>query len=346
MLHRPTPARAPQTRADGSPADVATALLAGRGPVRVGRWAFALSVLDALDERLPRPADTAPHPDKRAWRQRYTTAADGLLAPVEAGRIGLPDAPKVSLIADLYPERDRLWLPVHALRELQRASRLHEDGVHLAVLGHRLHPFWGTYAPTRTDHLELFATWLAGWKGARGRAIDVGTGSGVLALLLARAGFEDVLATDHNPNALHSVRREVARRPQPPPIRTWQGDLLPADGPLADVIVFNPPWLVGPVGSPLDAALYSEDPDLVARFVERALPRLAPGGRLVLVFSNIVELVQPDHPHPIKAELARDPARVREIGVLRRKARGRALPDGRRQRTRERVEVWELAPTG
>ena len=38
-------------------------------------------------------------------------------------------------------------------------------------------------------------------------ALDVGTGAGVLALMLARAGFEHVEAVDINPNACESVRR-------------------------------------------------------------------------------------------------------------------------------------------
>lgn len=50
--------------------------------------------------------------------------------------------------------------------------------------------------------------------------------------------------------------------------------------------------------------MYYED-GLFERFFDQALKRLAPGGRVVLVFSNLIELVQPDVPHPIQTELDR-----------------------------------------
>lgn len=322
------------------PDEVATRLLDGRRLVETRSWSEANRALDALARHLPPPAETLPRPDKRAARRRWEQISGRLLARVQGGRILLDGAPHVALLGDLYPPGAAFLLPVPTLRALAGASRTYAEGVHLPVLGHRLHPLWGTYVPTRQDHLELFATFLAGWDGPRERAIDVGTGSGVLAFLLARAGFADVLATDANPSACESVRRDVARRPEPPPVRVWHGDLLPREGPAADLIVFNPPWLVGAVDSPLDAALHGEA-DLVARFVERALPRLSTKGRLAIVFSNLIELVQPEHAHPVKAVVAAGAAR--EVQVLRRKVKGTRLPDGRRRRTKERVEVWELA---
>lgn len=346
MLHRPSPVPAdgvPPLPADLAPHAAARALVDGHRFRLTRSWRDGLPVLDALAEALPPPPPEAPRPVARAARQRWHDVSAGLLAPVERGRIALRDAPPLSLLAELYPGAGLLHLPVETLRALGRADRRYRDGVRFTVLGHALHPFWGVYAPTRTDHLELFATWLAGWNGPRDRAIDVGTGSGVLAFLLARSGFSEVLATDANPNACESVRRDVVRRPEPPPIRTWHGDLLPTAGPPADVIVFNPPWLVGEVDSTLDAALHASDVDLFPRFIDRALDRLAPDGRIVVVFSNLIELVQPDHAHPVRAALAA--GRVREVQLLRRKTKPQPGPDGRRRRTRERLEIWELART-
>lgn len=343
MLHRPGPVPAdgvPPLPAELAPRAAARALLDGRRFRLTRSWREGLAVLDALVELLPPPREDAPRPVVRAARQRFHEVAARLLAPVDRGRIALPDAPVVELLGELVPEAGA-HLPIELLHRMLRADRRYREGVSFAVLGHRLHPFWGVYAPTRTDHLELFATWLAGWEGPKDRAIDVGTGSGVLAFLLARAGFAEVLATDANPNACESVRRDVVRRPTPPPIRTWHGDLLPVEGPPADVIVFNPPWLIGEVDSTLDAALHAADVDLFPRFIDRALARLAPDGRIVVVFSNLIELVQPDQDHPVRAAL--EAGRVREVQLLRRKAKPQPGPDGRRRRTRERLEVWELA---
>ena len=112
-------------------------------------------------------------------------------------------------------------------------------------------------------------------------------------------------------------------------------DLLGDGHEPADLIVFNPPWIQGSPTSPLDRALYF-GPDLLPRFFAQAADRLAPGGRIVLVFSNVLRLLTPDAPHPIEAELERGRLTLDE--KLHRKAK---RAGGRR--TREKVEVWVLA---
>jgi len=315
-------------------------LLAGRTLVVTDRYPTAVSLQTALQEALEPPAVDAGHGPRRAYRRRLREASGRLLVPVRRGRLLVERAPTVGLLAELYPERGRIHLPVREVQRLNRADEVFRRGVPLAVLGHALHPFYGTYVPSRTSHLELFATWLSGWEGERRRAIDVGTGSGVLALLLARAGFAEVVATDTNPNALHSLQLELARRPQP--VRGVGGDLLAGERGPFDVIVFNPPWLHGTVEELLDQALYYEDPSVFERFFDQALEGLAPGGRIVVLFSDIGRLVQPDVPHPIEVELAR--GRLERVQKLRRKVKGARTERGRR-RTKERVEVWELART-
>ena len=86
----------------------------------------------------------------------------------------------------------------------------------------------------------------------------------------------------------------------------------------------------GDVGRTLDLAMYFQD-----GFFDQALQRLAPGGRVVFVFSNIIALSQPDVPHPIQTEL--DRGRFTLVEKLTRKVKPL------RRRTREKVEVWELA---
>jgi 16S rRNA G1207 methylase RsmC len=102
----------------------------------------------------------------------------------------------------------------------------------------------------------------------------------------------------------------------------------------ADLIVSNPPWMKGDVGRTLDLAMYFQD-GFFERFFDQALRRLAPGGRVVLVFSNIIELSQPDVPHPLQTEL--DRGRFTLVEKLTRRVKPL------RRRTREKVEVWELA---
>jgi len=158
--------------------------------------------------------------------------------------------------------------------------------------------------------------------------------------MLARAGFKRVVATDSNPNAIESVHRELTRRPVRSTVELIHGDLLGPGTTPEELIVFNPPWVQGEPSSQVDEGLYFA-PGLFERFFDQAETRLAPEGRLVLIFSNIGSLLRPDLPHPIESELLRN--RFRLVTKLGRKVK--ATPDerGRKRRTKERVEVWELA---
>lgn len=337
-LHRPEPVlrHRAQPVDQGIPAELAAAWLCeGRSLIVTDRFGTGLDILAALRVKLQDPGESADYVSKRAFREAFTSASKRLLAPVVDRKVALAGAPRAGFLAELYPDHADFALPVEDARVLSSAWDWYEQGVHFPVLGHRVHPFYGTYIPARMEHLELFGTWLAKYQGARERAIDVGTGSGILALQMARAGFKQVFATDINPNAIESVARQLHRLPRKPAIQLENADLLGAfPGPI-DLIVSNPPWMKGEVGRTLDLAMYFQD-GFFERFYEQALQRLAPGGRVVFVFSNIIELSQPDVPHPIQTEL--DRGRFRLVEKLTR----RVKPSPGR-RTREKVEIWELA---
>ena len=336
-LHRPEPVlrhRAQPVDRNVRASQAVAWLLEGRSLLVTDRFGTGLDILAALRVQLEDPGEDAGYVRKRAFRDAFLAASKHLLAPVVGRQVALPDAPRAGFLAELYPDHADFALPVEDARVLSSAFEWYERGVLFPVLGYRVHPFYGTYIPARMEHLELCGTWLAKYQGARHRAIDVGTGSGVLALQMAKAGFQQVLATDINPNAIESVARQLRRLPKALPIELEHTDLLGADrGPL-DLIVSNPPWMKGEVGRTLDLAMYFQD-GFFERFYDQALQRLAPGGRVVFVFSNIIELSQPDVPHPIQTELER--GRFRLVAKLTRRVKPL------RRRTREKVEVWELA---
>jgi len=337
-LHRPSPVLVSAEPVDRrtSPAELADRLLDGSTLVLTDRFATGRAVLRALNRRMPTPASDAPYAQRREHRKHKLHAARRLLAPIAKHIIDLAEAPACGFLAELYPDLPDTQLSFVDLEDLCRAWRIHDEGVHLDVLGHRLHPFYAAYAPTRTEHLELFGTWLSQFKGSRTRAADVGTGCGVLALMLARSGASHVVATDINPNAVESVRRQLLRHPAP--IEPVEADLLAGVDRGLDLIVFNPPWIRGDPRRPLDRALFYED-GLFERFFAEAAKRLTPEGRVVMVFSNILRLGQKDVPHPIDAELERG----RFVQVQKLQRRIRPSGHGEKRRTKERVEIWELA---
>ena len=145
---------------------------------------------------------------------------------------------------------------------------------------------------------EVVVDWalrLAGGKG--GTAVDIGTGSGAIALSLAlEGGFKCVVGTDVSADALEVARANLSRLA--PRLKTrvdlrLGSFLAPVVGLGARVLVSNPPYIAtGELGSlpanvrgwePPLALLSGEDGmDATATIIDGAHRVIAPGGWLVL----------------------------------------------------------------
>ena len=73
-----------------------------------------------------------------------------------------------------------------------------------------------------------------------GSLLDVGCGSGVLAIAAAALGFSPVVAIDDDPVALAAARRNASANRMSIELR--RGDALRSDLPAADVVVANVSW--------------------------------------------------------------------------------------------------------
>lgn len=126
-----------------------------------------------------------------------------------------------------------------------------------------------------------------------GRALDVGTGSGCVALsLAAEGGFDEVVAVDLSPGALAVARDNGARLGLG--VRWVAGDLLhPVRGDRFNVVVSNPPYIAEDEHALLDASVRDWEPPLalvggpdgmtvIRRLLKDAPAVLVPGGWLVL----------------------------------------------------------------
>ena len=131
--------------------------------------------------------------------------------------------------------------------------------------------------------------------GSRGRVVDVGTGSGCIAVALATTRPDAaVIAIDRSRAALAVARRNARRHGVAGRVALVAGDLATALVPrqTVDVLVSNPPYV--PDGSPdvaVDvarhepvAALYAgpDGLDVVRRLIVDAAALVRPGGRLIL----------------------------------------------------------------
>jgi methylase of polypeptide subunit release factors len=123
--------------------------------------------------------------------------------------------------------------------------------------------------------------------------VDIGTGTGILALAAARAGAENVLATDINPNAALSAEENARANGLGGQVTGLCGNLLAAVAPrpLFDVILSSPPKHAGEPRNLADRGWHAgpQYRDVAALF-DQARPRLKPGGRLYLMVSSDTDL--------------------------------------------------------
>lgn len=114
------------------------------------------------------------------------------------------------------------------------------------------------------------------------RAVDIGCGAGVGAIVIARARREaEVLALDINPlalrlSAVNAALAEVGN------VEIAHSDLLKDVEGDFDLIVANPPYMADPAERAYRHGGGALGAGLSLRIVEQALPRLRPGGSLVL----------------------------------------------------------------
>jgi release factor glutamine methyltransferase len=158
----------------------------------------------------------------------------------------------------------------------------------------------------------------------RGVAIDLGTGSGAIALALATEGhFSRVIATDVSRGALDVARANVERLAHAlrAPIELRHGSLLaPLVGERAAVLVSNPPYISYDEAAGLPGSVRDWEPPvallsprngmaMIAEIIRDGAPLLEAGGLLALEID--------ERRASLAAELALSDGRYREVCVER-----------------------------
>lgn len=124
--------------------------------------------------------------------------------------------------------------------------------------------------------------------------LEIGTGSGLLALCCLQAGAHHVVATDLNPAAIANARWNARQMKMSSRLDVR---LVPRRNPAAwsaigpdekfDIIISNPPWENNRPGSVAEFALYDPDFQLMNSLVTGARNHLKPGGRIWLAYGSV-----------------------------------------------------------
>ncbi len=196
-----------------------------------------------------------------------------------------------------------------SLRELLGLVGAHEwrkKGVEIPVLGeepdNRIHPHYGVFSPVRGEYLKLVAEATlpaTGRKAHRkafdGLIFDIGTGTGVLAAVMARRivspNTARIIATELDDRALACARENLTRLGCDAQVELVQCDLFPslATYGQAKLIICNPPWLPARPSTPIEHAIYDPDSRMLRGFLSGLAAHLTADGEGWLILSDLAE---------------------------------------------------------
>ncbi|MBB6347487.1 class I SAM-dependent methyltransferase [Nonomuraea muscovyensis] len=159
------------------------------------------------------------------------------------------------------------------------------NGVEIPFLDARVHPHYGVFSPVRGEYIDLVAH--APLRRSGRTAFDLGTGTGVLAAVLAHRGVDRITATDISPRALDCARDNVRQLGLAARIEVTGPCLFPEGR--ADLIVCNPPWIPARPTSALEHGVYDPDSTMLHGFLNGLAAHLRPGGEGWLILSDLAE---------------------------------------------------------
>ncbi len=318
-------------------------LFSGKNVLIDAFYSDGIFLLKEIHKYLKRKLPNSTFKEQQEYRNAYHDFSNRVLLEVKDQKLRVKKGPAIGWLEKFYPENNHFMLPFPQIQGLNSAWQWYENGVKIPVLRDKLRPYYGTYFPTRFEHLILFDNWLKHYKGPKKSAIDVGVGCGVLSLQLVLHSFQKIFATDINPNAIVGMKEYMGTTKLSRKIELDMGHLFGKWEKQTELIVFNPPWLPATRNlDGLDEAM-NYGPNLFPEFFKEAKKRLLPDGKLVLIFSNLALITKVTTEHPIANEIAKG-GRFKLEKRYTKKVSAASSKTKRDQywRATEEVELWVL----
>jgi methylase of polypeptide subunit release factors len=327
----------------------------GIGLLWQGDFQNARQMLTAMGSRADRGAKTPKSPseafnlERQARAQRARTL-NMLLVPLNADyTIPLRRAPEVRTACEEAYGSARQEAPV-PLRELLGVIGAHEwrrKGIGLPAVGGRIHPHYGVFAPVRNEYVDLVAkARLPAALKVNSLAFDVGTGTGVLAAVLAHRGVQRIIATDLDPRAIACARDNIERLGLAKQVEVVQADLFPEGR--SPLVVCNPPWVPARPSSPLEHGIYDPESRMLLGFLRGLPAHLETGGEGWLILSDLAEHLGLRTRDELLAAIEASGLKVVDrIDTRPKHPKASAATDPlHAARKKEVTSLWRLAPPG
>ncbi len=152
----------------------------------------------------------------------------------------------------------------------------------------RIHPHYGVFAPVRYEYIGLLekAPFPAS-VSKQSLAFDIGTGTGVLAAVLAKRGIQKIVATDQDERAIECATENIEGLGIGKQVKLMQTNLFPEG--TAPLIICNPPWVPARPSSPIEYAVYDPESQMLKGFLAGLKDHLSPEGEGWLILSDLAE---------------------------------------------------------
>ncbi len=180
--------------------------------------------------------------------------------------------------------KDNVVVSLRELLGIIGAYEWHKKGVEIPQLGTNITPSYGVYSPVRGEYIDLVNEAALNNVNV---AFDIGTGTGVLAAVLAKRGVKKIIGTELAPRAITCAKLNMQKLGFTKQVEIVNADLFPpTSAGLADLIVCNPPWLPAKANSSIEQAIYDPDSKMLRGFLHGLKGHLAVNGEGWLILSD------------------------------------------------------------
>ena len=128
-------------------------------------YSNGMTLLKELHKHLKNRLPNKTFSEQRAYRAEYYKLSNQIFLEITNRAVSVKKAPSIGWLEKLYPDTNKFFLTFPQVQGLNSAWQWYKNGVSVPVLRNKIHPYYGTYFPTRFDHLILFDNWLKRYEG-------------------------------------------------------------------------------------------------------------------------------------------------------------------------------------